>query len=366
MKNIVLVINPGSTSTKVACFAQNQLVAEETIRHTAKEIAQFNGIIDQLESRKKLIIQFIENQQILVEELIAVVGRGGLLKPIPGGTYLVDESMIEDLRTEKYSTHASNLGAILANEFAELYNIPAYIVDPVVVDEFHSLARISGLNGIERRSVGHVLNQKAAGRKILADNGHEYEKSNIIVAHLGGGISIGAHQKGKMIDVINGLDGEGPYSPERTGCLPLIEFEKVVQSKQLSINEVKSLIAGNGGIKSYLNETDLRIIGKQIEEGNQKSKYYVDGMCYQVSKGIGEMAAVLGGRVDFIILTGGVSYSSYIVNQIKENIEWIAPVEVYPGEREMEALYEGVVRVFEGKEQALNYKEANTKKMEVI
>lgn len=365
MKNTVLVINPGSTSTKVACFAEHQLLAEETIRHTTQEISSFKSIFDQLDFRKNLIVDFIEKNHIKPEDLIAAVGRGGLLKPIPGGTYSVDDEMIEDLKSEKYSTHASNLGAVLANEFAELYGIPAYIVDPVVVDEFDPIARISGLEGIERRSVGHALNQKAAGRKVLADNGYAYEESNIIVAHLGGGISIGAHQKGRMIDVVNGLDGEGPYSPERTGGLPLIEFARVIQSKGLSIAEAKALIAGNGGIKSYLNETDLRIIDKKIAAGDQKAQYYIDGMCYQIAKSIGEMATVLAGRVDFIVLTGGVSYSAYIVDQIKANIEWIAPVEVLPGEMEMKALYEGVVRVFENREPARNYKEANIKKVEV-
>lgn len=365
MKDAVIVINPGSTSTKVACFSQGELLADETIRHSTDEISQFDGITEQLTYRKEMIDKFIENQNIDSKNLKAVVGRGGLLRPIPGGTYLVDENMVEDLKSAKYGSHASNLGGILAYEFSKEYGIPAYIVDPVVVDEFRPLARISGLKGIERRSVGHALNQKAVGRKILADNGKEYENSNIIVAHLGGGISIGAHKKGEMIDVVNGLDGEGPYSPERTGSLPLIDFAAYIQVEDMTIKEVKSLIAGNGGIKSYLNEIDLRIITEQIENGDKKAQYYIDGMCYQISKSIGEMATVLEGEIDYIILTGGVSYSAYIVNQIKKNTEWIAPVELYAGEMEMSALYQGAVRVFEGKEKARDYKEAKIKKAEV-
>ena len=231
----VLVINPGSTSTKLALFANHDCLAEETLRHSVQELAPFENVVSQTPFRKQMIAEFLETHNIT--QLAAVVGR--------------------------FNTHASNLGAILANEFAEKYHVPAFIVDPVVVDELQPLARISGLKGIHRRSVGHALNQKAVARKIAEDLGKTYEQSNFIVVHLGGGISLGAHQKGRMVDVVNGLDGEGPYTPERSGALPLVEFAQWILEQELTISQVKKLIAGNSGLKSYLGETDLRHIQAQ-------------------------------------------------------------------------------------------------------
>lgn len=357
MKGKVLVINPGSTSTKVALFENEECVADRIIRHTAADIHAFAGVIEQTNFRKALIEELLAERQIDRSELVAVVGRGGLLKPIPGGTYKVDESMLKDLREERYNTHASNLGALLAYEIAAAHNIDAYIVDPVVVDEFEPLARISGLAGIERRSVGHALNQKAVAREVAADMGKPYEESNLIVAHLGGGISIAAHRQGKMIDMVNGLDGEGPYSPERTGQLPLTEFARKIIDEQLNFKEAKKIIAGNGGLKSYLNETDIRIIEKDAQTGNKEAAFYLEGMCYQIAKHIGEMAVVLKGNVDAILLTGGISYSADITSTIQSAVNWIADVKVVPGEKEMEALYQGVVRVLTGVEEAKNYKD---------
>lgn len=350
----ILVINPGSTSTKLAVFANHELLAEETIRHTVDEIEQFEGVIDQTAFRKQLILEFIETYNF-ADELVAIVGRGGLLKPIPGGTYYVDDAMLEDLLTEKYNTHASNLGGILAHEFGQEYHVPAFIVDPVVVDEMMPIARISGLKGIERRSVAHVLNQKAVARKILEENSLTYEEGRVIVAHLGGGISVGAHANGKMIDVVNGLDGEGAYSPERSGTLPLIELSKIIIDNEMTLAEVKSLIAGHSGMKSYLNETDLRNIQEKVDNGDEVAKYYLDGMCYQVAKSIAEMSVTLEGKLDYIILTGGASHSKYILEKINQYVSWMAPVEVYPGEMEMEALYEGARRVLEGEEEVRHY-----------
>lgn len=357
MKGKVLVINPGSTSTKVALFENEECVAERIIRHTGEDIHAFAGVIEQTSFRKALIEELLAERQIDRSELVAVVGRGGLLKPIPGGTYKVDESMLKDLREERYNTHASNLGALLAHEIADTHNIDAYIVDPVVVDEFEPLARISGLAGIERRSVGHALNQKAVAREVAAEMGKPYEKSNLIVAHLGGGISIAAHRQGKMIDMVNGLDGEGPYSLERTGQLPLTEFARKIIDEQLNFKEAKKIIAGNGGLKSYLNETDIRIIEKDAQTGNEEAAFYLEGMCYQIAKHIGEMAVVLKGNVDAILLTGGISYSADITSTIQSAVNWIAAVKVVPGEKEMEALYQGVVRVLTGVEEAKNYKD---------
>ncbi|WP_265459282.1 butyrate kinase [Enterococcus sp. HY326] len=350
----ILVINPGSTSTKVAIYGENQLIAETTMRHSVSELAQYPQVMDQIAFRYQLILEFVKDQHML-DQLKAVVGRGGLLKPIPGGTYRVDEAMLTDLREEKYNTHASNLGAILANEFTKTLGIPAFIVDPVVVDELQPLARISGLKGIERRSVAHALNQKAVARKLVKKLGKTYEESSLIVAHLGGGISIGAHQQGKMVEVVNGLDGEGPYTPERSGGLPLVEFAEFILSKQLNLAEVKKLIAGEAGLKSYLGETDLREIQKRIDSGDQDAKFFLDGLCYQVGKSISELAAVFKGQVDAIILTGGLIHSEYVGNAITEYVDWLAPVLKFPGEMEMQALYEGANRVLAGEETPLDY-----------
>lgn len=355
MKHKILVINPGSTSTKVALFNRNDLLAEDTIRHTHDELSQFTRISDQNRFRRQVIEEFLDKHDCSLTELTAVVGRGGLLKPIPGGTYLVNDRMLSDLTHERYNTHASNLGAILAHNLAELAGVQAYIVDPVVVDEMQPIAKLSGLIGIERRSVSHALNQKAVARTCLENEGKKYKESNVIVAHLGGGISIGAHSKGQMIDVVNGLDGEGPYTPERTGSLPLYPFAKKIIEERLNLEEVKKILAGKGGIQSYLNEIDLRKVVERIEIGEEEARLYLDGMCYQIGKSIGEMAVVLKGQIDSIILTGGGAHSEYITTRIKEAVEWMGKVVVRPGEMEMQALSAGVVRVLDGIEEARTY-----------
>lgn len=356
MKTIILVINPGSTSTKVALFSEGKCLAEESISHSKEELARYDGVIQQTDFRKAEIQRFLDKQNIDSGEIAAVVGRGGLIDPVPGGTFLVDEKMLADIVSEKNGSHASNLGAILANDFAKKFGVAAYIVDPVVVDELEPVARISGVKGIDRRSVGHVLNQKAVARKVLAEENKTYETSSVIVAHLGGGISVGAHKNGKLIDLSNGLDGEGPYTPERTGTLPIMPFVEKVLKEQLTLPQVKKIISGNGGLKSYLDEIDIRVIEKQISAGDEKAQYYLDGMCYQIQKEIGAMAAVLQGKIDAIILTGGISYSKNIVEKIKAGVNWIAPVAVFGGEMEMQALYEGGKRVLDGEEEAQIYK----------
>lgn len=350
----ILVINPGSTSTKLAIFSNHEQIAEETIRHTVEEISQFENVISQTDFRAELIKEFITKQQV-EDSLVAVVGRGGLLKPIPGGTYKVNEALLSDLIAEKYNTHASNLGAILANEFAKEYDIPAFIVDSVVVDEMEPIAKVSGLKGINRRSVTHALNQKAVARVTAEELGKEYETSSMIVAHLGGGISVGAHKNGKMIDAVNGLDGEGPFSPERSGELPLVDFANLIIEENLTLADVKKIIAGNSGLKSYLGETDLREVEKRIKAGDTEASFYEEAMSYQVAKSIAEMSVVLKGKVDSIILTGGAVYSESIRKQITSRVEWIAPVKAFPGEMEMQALYEGAWRVLKGKEEAKDY-----------
>lgn len=361
MKNLILVINPGSTSTKLSLFNTDteEEVQTTVIRHTVEEISQFDRISDQKNFRSSIILSFLDEHSITLDSLKAVVGRGGLLKPIPGGTYIVDETMLENLVEEKYGSHASNLGAILANDIANDAGVDSYIVDPVVVDEMQDIARVSGLKGIERRSVLHALNQKAVARRCLSEINKDYESSQVIVAHLGGGVSVGAHKNGQMIDVVNGLDGEGPLTPERTGGLPAYDFAKFIIEKELTLPEVKKYLAGNGGLKSYLNETDIRVIEERANNGDKKSSYYLDAMCYQIAKAIGECAVVLQGNVDLIILTGGVAYSKYVTEKVNNYIKWISTTKVYPGEMEMEALFKGVQRVLNKEEKAKKYSEVD-------
>lgn len=351
----ILVINPGSTSSKVALYCSNQCVDESIFRYTVEEIGKYDTIMDQIPFREERLRTFLEINNIYPGDLAAVVARGGLMKSIIGGTYLVSEDMVSDLRSGKYGMHASNLGAIIANDIAKEYGVKAYTVDPVVVDEFEDIARISGFKGIERRSVFHALNQKAVARKVLKDEGKDYFESNVIVTHIGGGISIGAHKLGRVIDCVNAFDGEGPFSPERTGGLPLIDFAKKIIDEKLEISQVKSILAGEGGMKSYLGEIDIQTIERKALAGEVEAKRYFDGMCYQISKGIAEMATVLKGKVDYIILTGGVSHSEYVVNFIKSHVDWISEVKVMPGEEELLALYEGVMRVIKGEETAKTY-----------
>lgn len=355
MKKYILAINPGSTSTKVSLFNEKEEVATRTIRHSTEEIGQFDGVMKQKAFRMELILSFLLEEGFAVETLRAVVGRGGLLKPIPGGTYLVEKDMLKDLEEEKYNTHASNLGAVLAYEIAELAGVEAYIVDPVVVDELNDVARISGLKGIDRRSVVHALNQKAVARRVLREKGKTYEASRLIVAHMGGGSSIAAHDQGQMIDVVNGLDGEGPFTPERTGGLPLYDFAKMILEENLNLDDVKKRLAGKGGMYAYLKEIDLRNVIERIDNGDEEARLILEAMTYQVAKAIAEMAAVLKGRVDLIILTGGIAYAKLVVEQITERVDWIAPVIIHPGEMEMEALFEGVIRVLNNEEQVKHY-----------
>lgn len=355
MKEYILAINPGSTSTKVSLFNEKEEVATRTIRHSTEEIGQFDGVMKQKAFRMELILSFLLEEGFAVETLRAVVGRGGLLKPIPGGTYLVEKDMLKDLEEEKYNTHASNLGAVLAYEIAELAGVEAYIVDPVVVDELNDVARISGLKGIDRRSVVHALNQKAVARRVLREKGKTYEASRLIVAHMGGGSSIAAHDQGQMIDVVNGLDGEGPFTPERTGGLPLYDFAKMILEENLNLDDVKKRLAGKGGVYAYLKEIDLRNVIERIDNGDEEARLILEAMTYQLAKAIAEMAAVLKGRVDLIILTGGIAYAKLVIEQITERVDWIAPVIVHPGEMEMEALFEGVIRVLNNEEQVKHY-----------
>jgi butyrate kinase len=351
----LLVINPGSTSTKIGVFDNEKLVLEESIRHDSDELAPFPRIIDQFAFRKRAILQVLEENQINISKFSAVVGRGGVLKPIPGGTYRVNEAMLKDLYTGRYGEHASNLGAILAHEIATPLHIPAFIVDPVVVDEMEDVARISGVPQIQRKSIFHALNQKAVARRVAKELGTTYQECNLIVAHLGGGITVGAHRKGKVIDVNNGLHGEGPFSPERAGTVPIGDLVDLSFSGKYFASEVMKLLVGNGGIVAYLGTNDARKVEDMIEKGNEKAALVYEAMAYQVSKEIGANACVLCGDVQAIVLTGGLAYGKRFVEMIEKRVNWIAPVIIKPGENELEALAEGGLRVLRGEEEEKVY-----------
>lgn len=351
----LLIINPGSTSTKIAVFENEKSILEQTIRHSNEELAPFASIIDQFEFRKNIILDTLKTNGIDVGSLSAVVGRGGLVKPIEGGTYAVNKKMLEDLQIPKMGQHASNLGAFIANDIASPLGIPAYIADPIVVDEMEQIARLSGLPEIDRVCIWHPLNQKAAARHAAADLGTRYENVNLIVAHLGGGISVGAHKKGRTIDVNNGLNGDGPFSPERTGDLPVADLIKLCYSGKYTLDEMLKLNMGKGGLVAYLGTNDGREVVKKIEAGDKYAELIYKAMAYQVGKEIGSCAAVLKGDVDAIVLTGGLAYDKLLIGWITEMVEFIAKVMVYPGEDELRSLAEAGLRALRNEEPAKEY-----------
>lgn len=357
MKNYrLLIINPGSTSTKIAVFDNENIICEETLRHSVDEISSYVKIYDQFEFRKNIILKALEKSKISIDSLDGVIGRGGLLRPIEGGTYEVNDKMLQDLREGYLGEHASNLGGIISYEIAKEIDKKAFIVDPVVVDEMQDVARISGLKEIERKSIFHALNQKAVARRYANKLGKKYEDLNLIVAHLGGGVSVGAHEKGKVIDVANALDGEGPFSPERAGSLPVGDMIKLCYSGKYTQDEIKKMLTGKGGIVSYLETNDAREVEARIENGDKYAELIYYAMSYQVAKEIGACAAVLKGNVDGIIITGGIAYDKKFTTWIEERVKFIAEVTIYPGEDELTALAEGGLRVLRGEEEAKLYK----------
>jgi butyrate kinase len=346
----ILVINPGSTSTKVALFSNEQLLFEKKIGHSSQELSNFNKIIDQYRFRQDIILSFLKEKGINLSTLHAVVGRGGLLRPIASGTYRINEKMLEDLRSGAMGEHASNLGGLLAYGIAGNLSIPSYIVDPVVTDEMKPVARISGIPEIPRISIFHALNQKAIARKAALDLGKKYEKLNFIVAHLGGGISVGVHYKGKVIDVNNALNGEGPFTPERSGGVPVGRLVELCFSGKFSKDEMMKKVKSKGGLVAYLNTNDVREVLKMINQGDKKAKLIFEAMAYQVAKEIGAGATVLKGQIDAIILTGGIAYNNDFVNMVRDRVSFLSLVMVYPGEEEMLSLCEGALRVLKGEE----------------
>ena len=352
-----LIINPGSTSTKIAVYTDESMIFEKTIRHTNEELQSFKKVVDQFQFRKEMIISSLNENNISLNELDAVVGRGGLLKPIEGGTYSVNDKLVEDLKTNIKGEHASNLGALLARSIADEVNIPSFIVDPVVVDEMEDVARISGHPEFERICIWHALNQKAVARRAAQEKfGKRYEEVNFVVVHLGGGISIGAHKKGKVIDVNNALNGEGPFSPERSGSLPAAQLVKMCFSGKYTEAEINKIIAGKGGICAYLGTNSAKEVSDRAKAGDKKAKLIYSAMAYQVAKAIGEYAVVLNGDVDAILITGGIAYDKDFVKMIEDKVKFIAKVIVSPGEDELLALAQGGLRVLKGVEEAKTYK----------
>ncbi len=363
----ILIINPGSTSTKIAVYNGVDTIFTETIRHDHKDIEKYKHIIDQYEFRAKIIEQTLHDKGVEPASLNAVVGRGGLLKPVQGGVIAVNEKMIADLHEAKRGEHASNLGAIIAYDIAKKVNVPAFIVDPVVVDEMEDVARLSGLPELERLSIFHALNQKATARRAAKELGKHYEDVNLVVAHLGGGISVGAHKNGRVVDVNNALNGDGPFSPERTGDLPVSSLVKLCFSKKFTEAEIQKKIKGQGGLVAYLGTSDAREVEKMVDAGNEKVGAYghtpllvYEAMAYQVAKEIGAMAVVVGAYghtpvLDGIILSGGLAYDKRFVSWIVDRVSFLGRMFVYPGEYEMEALRDGALRVLSGEEKAQEY-----------
>ncbi len=352
----LLIINPGSISTKIGIFENERELFQETIRHTNEELKKYNTIFDQFQFRKDLILNVLKEKNFDIKILNAVVGRGGMLKPVEGGTYVVNDIMVEDLKIGVQGPHASNLGGILARVIGDKLGIPSYIVDPVVTDELADVARLSGVLEIPRKSKFHALNQKAVAKRYGKEIGKGYENLNLVVVHMGGGVSVGAHKNGKVVDVNNALDGDGPFSPERAGTVPAGDLIKMCFSGKYSQDEVYSKVVGKGGFVGYLNTNDVKEIIDKMEDGDKENEKVYKAFLYQTTKAVGEMAAVLNGKVDQILLTGGIAYSPTLVPDLKSNIEWISDVTVYPGEDELLALAQGAMRVLSGEEEVKEYK----------
>lgn len=352
----ILAINPGSTSTKISIFEGKKEIFTKTLRHSSEELAPYPNVIDQYQFRKDTIAAALKENNIDANDIAAVVGRGGLLRPIASGVYEVNENMIADLSSAKYGEHASNLGGIIANAMAkEIPGCRAFIADPVVVDELCEVARISGHPKFPRKSIFHALNQKAIAKQYAVEVGKKYSDLNLIVAHMGGGTSIGAHKKGQIVDVNDALNGDGPFSPERSGSLTALDVVKACFSGEYTFDEMKKLINGKGGLMAHLGTNSFYEVEQNMAKGDAKSILITDAFLFQVAKSIGAEAAALSGEVDAILLTGGVAYGKEMMAQLADMVKFIAPVKVYPGEDEMGALAGNGLAVLEGTEEVKVY-----------
>ena len=356
MQQLILAINPGSTTTKIAVYRDTNRIFIKSITHSVDDLKAFETIASQFKFRMKIILQELKAAQIELNEIEIIMGRGGLVKPIASGVYEVNQAMIHDLEIGIQGQHASNLGGLIAFQIAsKLKSAKAYIVDPVVVDEFEDLARISGHPAFERKSIFHALNQKAIARNHAKTHHLDYKELNLIVAHMGGGISVGAHRKGKVIDVNQALDGDGPFSPERSGSLPMGAVVEACYSGKYTKEEIKKMIVGQGGIMAYLQTNDAYAVESAAKNGDQKAILIQEAMAYQVAKEIGAMSTVLAGDVNAILLTGGIAYGKPFIDLLSLRIQHIARIFVYPGEDEMKALAMNGLRVLTGEAEVLEY-----------
>lgn len=352
----LLIINPGSTSTKIAVYDDETLVFVESIAHSSEEISKYDNIVDQYEFRKDIILSTLEKFEIKPESLTGIVSRGGLLPPLAAGAYKINEDMVWQLRYAPQNEHASNLGAIIAHAIAQERNIPAFIYDAVTVDEMLPIAKVTGLPEIERKGMGHNLNMRAAAMKYADENGKAYKDCAVVVAHLGGGISVSLHMDGRVADIIS--DEEGPFSPERSGGLPIFQVIKIATSGEYTYQSLMKRVKNKGGVMAYFGINDTRELEALINNGDEKAKLIYEAMALGVAKGIAQEAVVANGKVDAIILTGGIAYSKLFTQMVKERVESIAPVIIYGGENEMESLAFGGLRVLRGQEEAKTFKKA--------
>jgi butyrate kinase len=352
----IVALNPGSTSTKLAVYAGDRLVMEASVAHPDHDLARYRDrpVLDQLDLRLHAVTGALDARGVNRTALDAAVGRGGLLRPLRSGTYRVSDAMLADLRAARRGEHASNLGAFLARHLADAAGAQAFIVDPVSVDEWDDVARLSGLDGLDRECLSHALNTKAVARRHAADTGRPYETLRLVIIHLGSGISVSAHRDGRMVDVTNSRD-EGPFSTERTGTLPVVRLMERLLREGLTFADAERMVFREGGIHSYLGTRDLREVERRIDRGDGRARLVLDAMTYQVRKEAGAMAAVLDGQVDAVLLTGGMARSERVAGSLVDRLRWIAPVHVYPGEDELRALAEGALRVLAGVEVAQDY-----------
>ncbi|MEC9484554.1 MAG: butyrate kinase [Candidatus Izemoplasma sp.] len=351
----ILTINPGSTSTKVALFEGDDCVHKKTIRYSSDILNKYDDLIDQIPLRRSDIETFLKENAIRLNQIDGFIGRGGLMKSLASGVYEVDDAMKKDLASGKYGEHASNLGGILADTLAKKVSKKAYIADPVIVDEMEDVAKISGLNGITRKPIWHALNQKAVAKQYAEKNNLNYEDLNLIVAHLGGGISVGFHKEGKVVDVNNALDGDGPFSPERTGGLPVASVYELAFNGQYTLEQVQKLNHGFGGLVSYLNTNDAEEVSEMIASGSTVAKDILHAMVYQIAKEIGSLYAITKGKLDAIIITGGLAYNQDVLQPLLEYIDHLGEITIYPGENELSALAYNMKLVIEGKQRAQKY-----------
>lgn len=351
----ILSINPGSTSTKVGVFEDEKLIFSDTVRHSKEQLDRFSAITDQADMRLELITKMLADNNIDINSMDAYVGRGGIIAPLESGVYAVNDRMVHDIFHTKAAKHASCLGGLFARKLGDKNNKPSFVVDPVVVDERPAIARVSGLPEKERACVFHALNQKAVARRYARESGKPYDKCRLVVAHMGGGITVGAHEYGKVVDVNDGFNGEGPFSPERCGGLQMDTVVNMCFSGEYTKADMLSFANKRGGISAHLNTNDMREVETRAAEGDEKAKLVFEAMAYNIVKEIGAMAAVLSCELDAIILTGGLAYSKVFTKLISDRVEKIAPIVVYPGEDELQALCDGALRVLRGEESAKEY-----------